>query len=370
MLKPISVPKYRLAQKRFNFYVDDTHSGGRILDSEFKKIRTGQDGLRPILYVSGLLIEENKEAGFFEGFNALRKKYADFLGMHHLPIIHMRQLWGKNPPHDKGRNPFSGVDFDTRFKWTREIVEYLCNARRHGAVGFVSLHINIDEQQVGDVEFYNSELIKRECEILKNKFGGRIRDFYNVILNPLPRSIAESMIDVDHLCKNLDGNVTFFYDYSEGSKGFDALKSYDVARKLGYLKNTRSVIPTNTVTHVGLQCADVVAYVQQRRTYAEYTRQSDAGIDRLMKGLHFPFETAENTLEGLQAVTLAKGVGVMLHFELGVQVFRKSDPEWVEKNMYTPSELLARLNGKQGFLNSAKGINLVRDEMHADWEQQ
>lgn len=368
MNRQIIVPKYKLAKKRFRFYVDDTHSGGRILDRNFQPIITGQDGLRPILCTTGLLIEKNNEARFFAGLDLIRENYARHIGSNSLPIIHMRQLWGKHPPYDKGKNPFSPVDFETRFKWAREILEYISD-ENNGCYAYINGTENIDARQAFFATFHSSDMMRNEFAILSQKFGRHLGGFYDVILNPLPETIGGIMANADLVVGELNGEVEFIYDQSEASKGFDLLESYKIARDSGHLTNTTSVIASNTRNHTGLQCADVIAYTQQRKKYAEYKGVNDAGLNALLKDVFIPFTSVHENESGRTALQDSYNAAIMLHYELGIQTLRKVDPAWVLENMYSPAEIMDRLKHNKSFDGLGQGTNLVRDEVHAAWLQ-
>ena len=360
------VPKYRLSERSYNYYADDTHSGGRILDNKFDIVPTGKNGLRPFTFCTGMLIESKRESQFFSGFNEIRGRFAQYLRMSDLPIIHMRQMWGKNPSDGPQKNPFYYVDFNTRFLWAREILEYLCDEGREG-FGFSGGSLDLSVIQSTSYQFHRSETMKNEHEILKTKFRHHIKEFYDIILNPLPFGIGSLMVDLDSYLNKKGGRATFIYDSPEGSKGFDLLESYDIARNAGYLSNIEKVVPSTTRRHVGLQCADVIAYIQQREKHAIEFNTHDDGIFRLMNGLAIPIFMEDNPRRQNHLKKDLISVATMLHYELGIYSLKKLDPSWVEQNMYSPAEIMRRFRTGTRFGDLQTGSNLVKDEVHAAW---
>ena len=274
-----------------------------------------------------MIIEKKNEDQFFSGFDKLRKKYADyFSGIQDLPVIHMRQIWGKNPPYDKGKNPFSSVDFETRFLWSREVLSYLVDTKRNGLFSYMSGTFDVVESQKVDAEFFQSEMMQNEQNIIRERFRNCTKEFYQIVLNPLPFTIARTMTHVDLVVRNLNGTVEFIYDQSEGSKGFDVLTSYQIAKNTGFLKNISKVIPSTTRQHIGLQCADVIAYIEQRKNYANYMSEVDEGLNRLTSNIRVPFISFNNNAKDRIEFREARHIAMMLHYELAVQTLREQRP--------------------------------------------
>ncbi|MBI0447209.1 hypothetical protein, partial [Deinococcus sp. DB0503] len=102
------------------FYLDDSHSGGRILDKNFQPLPTSPSGLRPYSNSGGIIIRPTQHDLVIDEFEHLLGRIASQLSLTDLPVFHMRQLWGKNPPRDKGKNPFFEMDYNDRFYWCRQ----------------------------------------------------------------------------------------------------------------------------------------------------------------------------------------------------------------------------------------------------------
>ena len=329
-----------MQNKNFHTYIDDSWSGGRVLDKNFQKLIVSNDGLRPIINAGGLIVKVSHVQNLNDRLTLLRGKIASELGVSELPELHMRQLWGARPPHDGGKNPYVGVDAETRFKfakWAVDLISEFCLARRTYIVqasGYTSEIID------SHYNFHASEEGKRQNSLIIGHFGGRSKNFYNIILNPLPGLIAQAMIRSENTARTLGGLNHFFYDAPESSKSFDITASFAIARSIRVLDSTVSLKATNTRETQLLQLADVVSYISHRRTYSTQLGNVDIGIEKLMAGHKWHERELPNNRNTESVLRNCHSVCLMLHYELGVEELKKIDAAWVAKNLLDPRELL------------------------------
>lgn len=343
--------------KNFHTYIDDSYSGGRILDKNFDKILISNDGLRPVINTGGLIIKQSKVRHANEKLHNLREVLRRELGIQDLPIIHMRHLWGARPPKDKGKNPFADVDFETRFKFARAAVELIQTLCANGDSFTISTIQSTSEIMESSFVFHNSSDGVLQNQKINGKFGKKSKEFYDIILNPLPRLIALDMGKAEMVTAALGGKNHFFYDSPESSKSFNVTESFEIARSINMLADTISVTGTSVSETPLLQLADVVSYLNHRKAAANRSGKADEGVDRLLAGIRWPQKTFPMSANSDARSKKIRAVAAMLHYELGVTELKKLDADWVSAHLLNPEDLMQRVLAAS---ENTSGISLLR----------
>lgn len=336
-------------------FLDDSHSGGRILDKNLNPIPTSNDGLKPISNVGGITVHPEHYDELLYDFTSLRRRLGDEIGLTELPNFHMRQLWGANPARDKGKNPFVELTKEDRYYWSRQLGELI--SKYSNVVRAVIYSVNIIDSQREYSRFFTQTDILLSHRLISAHFGKGARDYFDIVMNPLPGLIAYSMGIFGEYCEANRFSGTFVYDTTGASKGFDALESYSIARNLGLFKYLDAVRAGNCKDVPELQLADFISYTAHRKYMAEHNKVIDVGIEKLLHGLDIRFVTWGQSRRHQIMNAHANRTAVMLHYELGIQRLRAIDPQWVADHMLTPLELLQAMTGVQ---ESSIGVNVIR----------
>lgn len=353
-LPPGKRVKRKSPLKPIFLYLDDSHSGGRILDQDFHPILTSKDGLRPITNVGGVAIHPKNYDKIVEEFHSLRLKLSKEVGANDIVNFHMRQLWGQHPPYDNGKNPFFNLSYERRFYWCRALGELV--SRHADSIKSFSYMADIVEMQNRRSAFYRRNDIYSSNQIILEHFKKKAKAYFNIILNPLPGLIGYSLALFGEIAEANKFRGIFVYDTSEASKGFDALDSYTIARQEGLLTSVEKVISGTCSSEPLLQLADFISYTQHREIYAKHVGSFDIGLNRLVAGLRFQGVDWSNSPAHSSKRTKAAAISTMLHYELRIQQLRILDPNWVEEYMLSPKELMVSL------LQSDQGVNIIRPE--------
>jgi len=340
--------------KRWIAFLDDSHSGGRLSDENFDPIPTARDGFTPMTGTGGFVLPGRNEASLRRDLEKLRRRIQKHLALSDPPIIHMRQLWGKRPPRDKGKNPFVGIDPETRFRWCREALELIDGYMRDGQMRLIGARLVIPDQQHENLEIHTTARARAEQRVLYAHYGSTLRKFYDILLNPLPSMIGAELFRLSRFARQQGATIEFTYDQSSASKGFSLLESFAVARSAGLIDRVHAVREEGCRTEPLLQLADVIAYCLQRMRTARYFREHDHGLERLLWGL--ALETIPDTHQEPISRVQSLSASSMCHYDYALQVLKNTDPAWAAEHLVSPAEML------QHMLAGGYPIRMLRDE--------
>lgn len=312
----------------WNTYIDDSHSGGRIVDADFQPIPTSLSGFTPCSGVGSITIRATKEHKVLKELNRIRKTIQKELLLSDLPVLHMRQMWGKNPPKDKGKNPFRVAPMELRFFWIRQLAEMLSDLSHDGIVYMMGTGMRIEVQQEDFISIFSASDNQKEVLILEREFPGFIQKFYDLLFNPLPGMILKNLAAVNDFCYQRRDAFNATYDVTQGSKGIGVSTAFEFIRKERNFQKLLMLSEGNTRDQPLLQLADFASYFLQRQRTAVYTKTPDLGVGQLLSGTDIQFlPMGEYMHEELGHKASVSAFTVGFAFDL----LRNENPEWVDK---------------------------------------
>lgn len=337
----------------WNTYIDDSHSGGRVIDKKFQIIPTSSNGFTPWSGTGSVTILASKEKKILSEIDLLRKKIKRELTLEDLPILHMRQIWGKNPPKDKGRNPFIIASYDQRFQWVREFAELIADLSSSKIIYPHGTGVYIELIQEEYLKHFFGVRGKIEFSILERRFPKDIHKFYDILFNPLSALIIKNIAAVNNFCLKRGDMFNAVYDSTHGSKGIHTNTALDFCREKRHLDRLISIQEGNTRQQPMLQIADFVSYLLQRFRMERHKREEDVGVRKLLYGVNFEFLNIDESFRYDRAVhsTLA-----IFAIEFAFDYLRSIDRVWVDENMASMEKIYK--NGAE----SDGSIHILKDE--------
>lgn len=238
----------------------------------------------------------------------------------------MRQMWGKNPPKDKGKNPYVDVPFEKRFEWCRKAFFILSDQSNKGRLKLNGTSIHIPTMQKDYMHIFSFEDLKLETNILSEHFGSGVNKFYDILFNPLSGLIAANIIAINKFCRSRNDLFRVVYDATHGSKGFHLVEAMNFCKKKNHLDRLLDIRDGECRSDELLQLADVTSYTLQRRRMEIESRTTDVGFRRLVEGIQPVFiPISEKHKNDLSPAALVSTLVLQYAFEY----LRQIDPLWV-----------------------------------------
>lgn len=316
---------------RWRMYIDDSASHGALLNKQFQRISTTDNGCQPITTAGGIIIPESAERNIRHDIVKLRRKIKWELGMPYLPPLHMRLMWGDRIPQKKNDYFTYGATKEQRARWVKHGYDIIYKYIRLNQLKVTGVSLEISQVQDVLLLYANDPETQKEYEFIKRHFPKATKPFYDVMLNPLVRLIMNLVAAGDYHCRQTGNRLSVFYDTSEASKGFTTMEGMKVLRQVRRFESIDSINEHSSEDDL-MQLADLVAYRIFRGRLMRYRLQKgrsdhrDVGLDAALRnrsmndgGLEIP--------RGLRLESYHESLFAMLQTAYAAENIRRLYPE-------------------------------------------
>lgn len=299
--------------------------------------------MTPVMSVGTVLVPDSSLESVlyeWEGFRRrIRRRH--FNESDPLPKIHMRHLWGRNARRDNGKNPFTNLNQNQRYRIAEDAYDLLDGLSLRHHVTYASNQSMTLDAQDSVHRFHSSPEGLLDREIIYSRFR---RDkialrFFKLIMNPSMGLVADSIVGFNDYCAKSSDRGLICYDTSEASKGFDSAELFRILQTLGWVTRVEHCSHGPQADENLLQMADLVSFYEFRRGLDIFRGNpglADPDFSRVPRRITAKWKYPErgNTPEEQSQPLRA----TMLHYMVGRQFLSAVDQEWVERHLKTPEE--------------------------------
>lgn len=356
-----------------------THFVAAIDDSGIPKPVCDWDGNEiradfPYVGLAAFVLAEHKLEELEGRWTYLRKRIHRQLGLSRtapLPPIHLRWMWGRNPPLAKGQNPYVDANFKDIRSWLTDARRILTSLLQDTETAAIFGELRERSAFVEDQKLYytdpkfTAELTYLRSHKLRGRTGRLYSLYHSITSNPVIRLLTVMLWRLEQDLRLTDATVEVHVDKFSSSSGIDAEVVLATSRKLARLSQVTSLQQVEDYSASALcQAADVIAYSVNRFALVgnskiqQDNRFAEALWPLINSGKTFTghpiTEPAEISNDAVQST-------LCVVYALAHQQLSKRDPEFVATNLVSIEEFHERVFRAAD--TSATGVSILRDEV-------
>lgn len=322
----------------------------------------------PFVGIAAILLRRDRLDEFEGRWNHLRERIQQQIGCKDLPPVHLRWMWGKNPPGGD-KNPYVGSEFRHIRSWLRGAVDVLAAMQRErGVLGFRYDFRDRLEFSRRLSPYFSDPEFEQELMFLRRHNRGPLKGLYkryhNLTTNPVLRILTTTLWSLDRTIRaNGGGDLDVYVDRFAGALGIDAVGVLHASRSLAGLDRVRSLstVPSY-VTSPLCQAADFVAYTVNRVLLMENGRiPRDRPFDELVSYLVARVKTLDG--DRFDKVTNpppeAEISSLCIAYALARSAVAQKYPEFADRYLVPEDEFHSRAMNAVG--TSVNGISVLTE---------
>lgn len=288
--------------------MDDSGESGPIAYVEHqklkvRKIRNPKKQEFRYLSVGTIIFNEIIYAEFTTDWLNLQLDIQKTLRLPHLPPIHMRLMWGKNPhkrpeyttKQRKMKNPYYGVDSNIILDWIIRAYEILENYNIRGHLVYAPYAEDVYEFIYYWENIIDHPIIQGDYEILMRTSPKYLKEYLNIASSPLLDILIKRVTTINRYINRMKGTIGLIIDDTHDKSGFSL--SPGLLEQLADGRRQQIKV-LGTPRNIGLkadylpmlQAADLVGYFYRRALFDQFAK------DIIEKYIRKPTKVGETTV--------------------------------------------------------------------------